>query len=239
VLFIASDFNDPHHQRPVAMEGLRIHIVDTVLGPLSVGYKKRDKSRGKKKSRKDENCIMFWPSLFCDSTMYNGLIAQLQRSSNTSLILIDGPAHGGSPNHIGKFSMEECGIASKEILDHFKEKTCHYIGTSWGGLAAAWLAVSEPDRVKSLVLISMNCDLFTFWINLTLRSRSSDSVECAVRTLQWIRENQTWCHHNNAQTHGAALQVHGNPNSPKPCRLHLTIHRSQFGLKPSFSDAST
>lgn len=157
--FIQSNINyqssSNHTLHYVIMQALPLHTVDTVLGPLAVYYKKREKSKGDKKARKDRNCVMFWPSLFCDSTMYDGLVAQLQCDPNTSLILVDGPGHGASPNQVGKFTMEECGLASKEILDHFKEKSCHYIGTSWGGLAAAWLAVSEPERVKSLVQISI------------------------------------------------------------------------------------
>lgn len=83
--------------------------------------------------------------------MYFDLIQNLNLSPNTMLLLVDGPGHGLSANSVGKFTMQDCGVACKEILDHFKVKKAHFIGTSWGGHAALWLAILHPDRVKSLV----------------------------------------------------------------------------------------
>ena len=109
----------------------RLHVVETGAGPQT---------------------IVLWPSIFTDHRIYDGIVARLGGSFR--FLLIDGPGHGRSGGGGTEFTMEACGEAMAEVMDHFGLDSAHVGGTSWGGIAAAHLALAAPERARTLVLMN-------------------------------------------------------------------------------------
>ncbi len=96
--------------------------------------------------------LVLWPSIFTDHHIYDALVAQL--GATCRFILIDGPGHGQSAGPITDFSMAQCAAAMAEVMDHFDLSDAVIGGTSWGGMVAAELALSQPQRAKALLLMN-------------------------------------------------------------------------------------
>lgn len=96
--------------------------------------------------------IVFWPSIFTDQRIYDGIVARL--GVDYRFLLIDGPAHGQSEGGKTEFTMESCADAMVQVMDHFGLEGAIIGGTSWGGITAAHLALAAPDRAKALVLMN-------------------------------------------------------------------------------------
>lgn len=96
--------------------------------------------------------IVLWPSIFTDHRIYDGIVARL--GATFCFLLIDGPGHGMSEGVAREFTMEDCGEAMAQVLDHFGLMRAIVGGTSWGGITAAHLALAAPDRVKALLLMN-------------------------------------------------------------------------------------
>ena len=96
--------------------------------------------------------IVLWPSIFTDGRIYDGIVARLGASYR--FVLIDGPAHGQSEGGETEFTMEACADAMGQVMDHFGLDSAVIGGTSWGGIAAAHLALAAPERVKALMLMN-------------------------------------------------------------------------------------
>lgn len=96
--------------------------------------------------------IVLWPSIFTDHRIYDTLVRKL--GSRFRFVLIDGPAHGQSEGPREQFTMDACADAMARVMDHLGLHRAVVGGTSWGGLVAAHLALSRPDRVKALVLMN-------------------------------------------------------------------------------------
>lgn len=108
-----------------------LHVVDAGTGPET---------------------IVLWPSIFTDVRIYDGIVARLGASYR--FVLIDGPAHGQSEGGETEFTMEACADAMGQVMDHFGLDSAVIGGTSWGGIAAAHLALAAPERVKALMLMN-------------------------------------------------------------------------------------
>ena len=119
----------------------QIEFVETRLGRLAVH------ARGS-----GERTIILWPSIFTDHRIFERLARTL--SDRFRFLLIDGPGHGGSDGVKTEFTMEDCAVALRDIMDHNGLNSAVVGGTSWGGLVAAELALSTPDRVDALILMN-------------------------------------------------------------------------------------
>lgn len=96
--------------------------------------------------------IVLWPSIFTDHRIYDDIVARLGTSYR--FLLIDGPAHGQSDGVETEFTMDACGAAMAQVMDHFGLISAIIGGTSWGGITAAHLARAAPERAKALVLMN-------------------------------------------------------------------------------------
>jgi 3-oxoadipate enol-lactonase len=101
--------------------------------------------------------IVLWPSIFTDHHIYDELVKQL--SGSFRFLLIDGPGHGKSDGSGHEFTMAQCATALKTVLDHFGLQRAVIGGTSWGGLVAGELALTDPDRVKAILLLNTPFEL--------------------------------------------------------------------------------
>jgi 3-oxoadipate enol-lactonase len=101
--------------------------------------------------------IVFWPSVFCDGAMWSTIPARFARAYRT--IVIDPPGHGRSSRIREPYTMEDCVDAAISVLDRLGIARAHWCGLSWGGMVGMRLALRQPDRVASLVLIDTNADV--------------------------------------------------------------------------------
>jgi len=116
-------------------------FVETALGPLfavAIGQ--------------GRETLVLWPSIFTDHHVYNELVRAL--GHRYRFLLIDGPGHGRSKGTETVFSMAACGEAIAQVMDAFDLEKAAVGGTSWGGLAAAELALRVPERVSGLILMN-------------------------------------------------------------------------------------
>lgn len=74
------------------------------------------------------------------------------------LIMTDARAHGksGKPYDIKQYSSELCAGDIVAVLDEIKVERCHFLGYSFGGRLAYWLERFYPDRLLSLMVVSMD-----------------------------------------------------------------------------------
>jgi pimeloyl-ACP methyl ester carboxylesterase len=93
-----------------------------------------------------------WHSLFIDSQGWYRVEPAL--SAQRTLVLIDGPSHGGSQPARRRFTLDDCAAAATEVLDQlgFTEPV-DWVGSAWGGHVGMALAISQPERVRSLVTL--------------------------------------------------------------------------------------
>ncbi len=117
------------------------HFVPTLLGKLHVV----EVGAG-------SETIVLWPSIFTDHHIYDCLVQLL--ADRYRFLLVDGPSHGLSEESSLEFTMSQCANALEAILDAFDLDVAIVGGTSWGGLAAAELALLSPSRVKAAILMN-------------------------------------------------------------------------------------
>lgn len=96
--------------------------------------------------------IVLWPSIFTDHHIYDEVVQRL--AERFRFLLIDGPGHGRSTGPAAPVTMVQCACAFEAVFDFFGLDTAIVGGTSWGGLAAAELALVSPQRVKAVVLMN-------------------------------------------------------------------------------------
>ena len=99
-----------------------------------------------------DETIVLWPSIFTDHHIYDNLVQLL--SARYRFLLIDGPCHGQSEESSLEFTMSQCALAIADVLDAYGLDAAIVGGTSWGGLAAAELAIASPERVKAVILMN-------------------------------------------------------------------------------------
>jgi 3-oxoadipate enol-lactonase len=83
---------------------------------------------------------------------------------------IDNRGVGQSGKPPGPYSLEQMARDALAVLDREEITRAHVVGASMGGVIAQILAVTEPDRIRSLVLACTSCrhhewrrELFTEW----------------------------------------------------------------------------
>jgi pimeloyl-ACP methyl ester carboxylesterase len=96
--------------------------------------------------------VVLWHSLFLDSRSWCGLPADLARTR--SVVVIDGPSHGGSAPVARDFTFGECVTVAVQVLDHLGvDGPVDWVGNAWGGHVGIQLATHRPERVRTLTTI--------------------------------------------------------------------------------------
>jgi pimeloyl-ACP methyl ester carboxylesterase len=90
-------------------------------------------------------------------------------AATNRVIAIDLPGFGHSPGGAGELSMGGYAQLLDELLEQLGVQSSDVVGNSMGGLIAAELAASFPDRVRRLVLVSP-AGLSTYANRLTHRT---------------------------------------------------------------------
>ncbi len=90
-------------------------------------------------------------------------------SATNRVVAVDLPGFGHSPGHAGEISMEGYAELLDGLLAELGAERATLVGNSMGGLIAAELAASHPERVEHLVLVSP-AGMSTFRNRLTSRA---------------------------------------------------------------------
>ncbi len=69
-------------------------------------------------------------------------------------VTVDLRGHGQSSVPWKTYDIPSVGNDVLALMDHLNAKTAHVIGTSFSPGALVWSAAEQPDRIRSLVLIS-------------------------------------------------------------------------------------
>jgi pimeloyl-ACP methyl ester carboxylesterase len=123
------------------MDAPKTVLVPTRLGPLSIT-----------RHGADGPGLVLWHSLFLDGRSWDPVLPALTPGRTT--LVVDGPCHGASPGPDRLFSLDECGDAALEILDHFRLTEVDWIGNAWGGHVGVVLAARAPARIRTLAALS-------------------------------------------------------------------------------------
>ncbi|MGH3559102.1 MAG: alpha/beta fold hydrolase, partial [Mycobacterium sp.] len=95
---------------------------------------------------------VLWHSLFVDSRSWSPVFDAL--AHHRTVIAIDGPSHGKSDPVIRDFSFDECTRAAGEALDGLGiDEPVDWVGNAWGGHIGILLAVTQPQRIRTLTTI--------------------------------------------------------------------------------------
>ncbi len=96
--------------------------------------------------------VVLWHSLFLDSRSWCGAAEEL--AGGRSVVVIDGPSHGGSEPIGRDFSFADCVTAAVSVLDALGvDEPVDWVGNAWGGHVGIQLALRRPERVRTLTTI--------------------------------------------------------------------------------------
>jgi esterase len=76
-------------------------------------------------------------------------------ASSFRVLALDQRNHGRSP-HSDLFTYQSMAEDLKELLDHLSIPSAHLLGHSMGGKTAMQFALSNPSRVKSLIVVDIS-----------------------------------------------------------------------------------
>ena len=99
--------------------------------------------------------LVLLPSLGTTTSLWDGVVAELRaapRTANLRILRIDLPGHGVSPAATEPFTIGDLADAVLAVVDEAGGGAFHVAGVSLGGVVALELAVTHPDRVRSLVM---------------------------------------------------------------------------------------
>lgn len=110
---------------------------------------------------------------------FNGIGANLElvaplgemMSERSDVIVFDMPGIGGSPAPTVPYRPSTVVKWSNQLLDELGYADVDVMGVSWGGGAAQQFAISNPDRVRSLVLMATSAGMAMVPGNLSALSK--------------------------------------------------------------------
>jgi 3-oxoadipate enol-lactonase len=103
--------------------------------------------------------------------MWSAQVERLQ--SRFRLIRYDTRGHGRSSAPAGEYTLEELGEDAIHVLDAAGVDGAHVCGLSLGGLAAMWIAIFQPSRVRALVVADTAARIGTTerWVERATKAR--------------------------------------------------------------------
>lgn len=89
-------------------------------------------------------------SLGADRSMWRPQVDAL--AGPYRVVRVETRGHGAAPSPPGPYTLDELGQDVLDTLDAVGLGTVHLCGLSLGGLIALWVAVHQPDRLRSLTV---------------------------------------------------------------------------------------
>jgi len=121
--------------------------IPTLLGTINVHISNNGVMDSKRTT------LVFWPSLVMNGLMFYPQMAHF--SSSYNCISIDGPGHGASSPLTSHFTLEECCVVLRQILDALDvQKPILFVGNSWGGMMGGCFAAFYPNRIQGAILMN-------------------------------------------------------------------------------------
>ncbi len=114
-------------------------------------------------------------------------------SSRFWVIRFDLRGHGGSVGEVAPYTIEDIANDVLVVMDALEIPRTHIIGSSFGGLVAATLAASHPERVDRLILAATSLRLGRdeWWVELAERIRAGGLAN-VVDHLDSIFFSEAW-----------------------------------------------
>ncbi|MEH6517326.1 MAG: alpha/beta hydrolase [Halioglobus sp.] len=103
---------------------------------------------------------------------------------------VDWPGRGGSPKVDWSYSTQDMARAVVKIMDSIGWDEAHIVSTAIGGGAAQWIAITEPERVRSLGLQST-------WGRFDVFNQAQADEQRALLDLDielWQKNMMLWAH---------------------------------------------
>ena len=95
---------------------------------------------------------LLWHSLFVDSASWGTLVDAFAR--HRRVIMVDGPAHGGSDHVSHDFSNADCADLVPALLAELGvDEPVDWVGNAWGGHVGLQLAARPGNPLRTLVTI--------------------------------------------------------------------------------------
>jgi len=98
----------------------------------------------------DAPAVTFSHALAADLTMWAPQAAALE--GRYRVLRYDTRGHGGSEAPDGPYTFMEMVEDVSALMDGVGVQRTHFVGLSMGGMVGQWLALTQPERVLSLVL---------------------------------------------------------------------------------------
>jgi pimeloyl-ACP methyl ester carboxylesterase len=163
-------------------------------------------------------------------------------SRKYEVIAIDNRGAGRSDKPYVPYSIEMMAGDTAGILDTLKVKNANILGLSMGGRIAVALALSRPELVKSLVLVStrMGRAERRGWrsrlrLNVSLRFRARGSEKYPQRFYafkrQWEASGDYDATARLCEIHVPTLILHGNDDKLVPYKFAQEINEGIEGSK--------
>lgn len=98
----------------------------------------------------DAPVVTFSHALAADLTMWGPQAAALE--GRYRVLRYDTRGHGGSEAPEGPYTFAEMVEDVRALMDGLGVRRTHFVGLSMGGMIGQWLALTYPERLRSLVL---------------------------------------------------------------------------------------
>ncbi|KAJ2942875.1 hypothetical protein O0L34_g15065 [Tuta absoluta] len=148
------------------MENSLVRKSFSLLQRFPVAWHKTDKLISRKQSTVDlahkiygqlngRPPIIILHGLLGSKRNWNSMSQRLKETNNTTVIAVDARNHGESP-HAPSHKYVELAADVKRLMEKLKIKEAVVLGHSMGGRTAMVLALTEPDKVQSLIVVDIS-----------------------------------------------------------------------------------
>src|SRR5690606_10217968 len=103
-------------------------------------------------AEKERPTLLMLPGVGCDHHIFSQTIPHLVRHFN--LLMYNNPGTAGQELPETELSVETIAAEVMAELDNRKLKAVYVLGHSMGGFVAQRLAISQPQRIEKMVLLS-------------------------------------------------------------------------------------
>ncbi len=179
--------------------------------------------------------LVFLNGLSSDISEWQGLSLSLSRKYD--FIAIDNRGAGRSDKPDAPYTIEMMANDVARVMDSLGVKNANILGLSMGGRIAVALALSRPELVKSLVLVSTRMQrtkrhgwIHRLWLNLTSRNKARGSKQYPQPYYAFKRQWEASGSYNaTARLHELrvpTLILHGKDDPLIPIKLANEMHES-------------
>jgi pimeloyl-ACP methyl ester carboxylesterase len=178
--------------------------------------------------------IVLLPGLGSGVVTYGRVIAELSKAAR--VVAIDNRGAGRSDKPDAPYTIEMMADDAAELLGALGIGPAHILGHSLGGRIALSLALTHPEQVKSLILISTSAKvppgrrtglqvLGAFWRRNPVLQRFDNDPQPYYAFLRQSEASRNFdCTSRLREVHAPTLILHGNRDRIAPLALAEEMH---------------